>query len=230
MLPAAPVQDLEPVEDRAITVPTKFGYTPLAAAFRYVDPTWRNYIMYVDLEARTGNAEAKRYVEIWKSLPAKERLGHVPEQLCELANVPAADLIAWVTKQIWTENSAKTSVVMSFMKAPVIQKTAEFAMESADNYKHADLFMKAAGMLPTGGRGGGSPVTIYNSPVASSGSVALAGSKSDSSPVGASGLRSMDEEIVEMSRVMQLGDAVPCAAELMPDEFEEEDEGQEELE
>ena len=229
VLPAAPVSEIEPVEDRSRTR-VAFGPTPLAAAFRFVEPTWRNYIMYVDMESRTGNADAARYLRTWQALTYKERQAHVPEQLCELANVPAADLIAWVTRQAWVESSAKTSLVLSFMKDRVVEKTAEFAMASPDNIKHAELFSRQAGLVQTPGVGGrGSGTTIYNVPVASSGAVALAGSRSESSPVNASGLKSMDQEIVDLSAIMQRQDApVAARAEALVDEPDDDDDESEE--
>jgi hypothetical protein len=216
MLPAAPVQDLSVAEgstsaerasarDQGHRPAPLFGLTPLASAFRYIEPTWRNYISYVDMEARAGNVEAQYFIKIWQSLPYKERISHVPEQLCDLAKVPAADLVAWVTKQVWQENQAATSMVLSFNRARVLERTAEFAMADPDNGRHAELFLKAAALLPSGGGRGATPISIYNMPVASSGSVALAGAgaKSDSSPVGASGLRSMDDDIVGLSHIMR---------------------------
>lgn len=242
-LPAAPVQDLSPApSESAETVlaqsqghsKTLFGLTPLASAFRFVEPTWRNYIMYVDMEARTGNEDARRYLATWQSLPPRERQAHVPEQLCELATVSAADLIAWVTKQVWVEGSAKASMVMSFNRDRVLERTAQFAMASPDNYRHAELFAKVGGMMPAAPSRGGVTVPIFNMPVASSGSVALAGSKSESSAVHALGLRDMDSEIVELSRIMQREDApVGSRAEDRredardADDEEEDDEGEE---
>ncbi len=225
-MPPAPVQDLE----RVYEPPVAGVRPPLAAAFRFVEPTWRNYIAYVDAEARTGNADARRYVAIWQALPRKEQQSHVPEQLCELANVPAADLIAWVTRQAWVESSAKTSLVLSFMKDRVVEKTAEFAIASADNVKHAELFSRQAGLVQTPGVGGrGSGTTIYNVPVASSGAVALAGSRSESSPVNASGLKSMDQEIVDLSAIMQRQDAPTGArAEALEDDSDDEEDESEE--
>lgn len=235
-LPAAPVQDLSDLNeseisalarDRGHGAPAALGgLTPLASAFRYIEPTWRNYIQYVDMEARTGNEDARRYLRIWQSLPYKERIAHVPEQLCELATVAASDLVAWVTKHVWVENQASTSMVLSFNRARVLDATAQFAMADPENGRHAELFLKAAGALPTGGARGaaGPPISIYNMPVASSGSVALAGAKSDSSPVDASGLRSMDNDIVELSRIMQNeGAAITARAEDVEDDSEDDE-------
>lgn len=216
-LPAAPVQDLteQPAPEAADTAlergqgqsKTLFGLTPLAAAFRFISPSWRNYIMYVDMEARTGNVEAQHYLRTWQALTPKERQTHVPEQICELSQVVPADLVGWVTKRVWDENTAATGMVLSFNRPRVLERTAQFAMESPENGRHADLFLKAAGVMPQPSRGAVGH-TFNLMPVASSGSVALAGSKSDSSPVSVTGLRDMDQEIVELSRIMQRDDAV----------------------
>src|SRR5580698_6969587 len=74
-LPVGPVQDLT---DTSSPVPASaqvrghgatalFGLTPLASAFRYIEPTWRNYISYVDMEARAGNVDAQYFIRIWQS-------------------------------------------------------------------------------------------------------------------------------------------------------------------
>lgn len=206
--------------------PVKFGHTPLSAAFRFIEPTWRNYIMYIDMESRTGNKEAKRYLEVWQSLPLRERSSHLPEQICDMASVAPSDVIRWVSGQVWIEGSAKSAMCMSFMKDKVLEQTAQYAMASPDNYKHAELFVKAAGMYPQTSKGP-APVSIFNMPVASSN--AVAGVRSEVSPVHSSGLRSMDEDIVELSKIMQGADmSVHARAEDMPDDDPDDSEEDEE--
>jgi hypothetical protein len=218
-------QSSPPVQEyrRHHVKPLQFGHTPLSAAFRFVEPTWRNYIMYVDMEARTGNADAQRYLAIWQALSGGEKQSHFPEQLCELATVSPSDLIRWVAGQAWMEGSAKAAMCMTFMRDRVLEKTAEFAMQTPENYKHTELFMRASGLLPSGGGRTAPAVTIFNAPTASSGSVAVSGARSES----AAGLHSMDEEIVELSKVMQtegLEDRIPN----VPDDDEEPDESDDE--
>lgn len=231
-LPPMPAQDLiepesesePPAQDRQRPhAPMQFGHTPLSAAFRFVEPTWRNYIMYVDMESRAGNADAKRYLDNWRALSPQERKVHFPEQLCELASVSPSDLIRWVSGQAWQEGSAKAAMCLTFMRDRVLEKTAQFAIDSPDNYKHAELFMRAGGLLPSNNGRGGPAVTIFNTPVASSGSVALAGARSESSPVERSGLRDMDSEIVELSRIMQTEGPEPSGPGV-PDELDDEEE------
>jgi hypothetical protein len=180
--------------------------------------------MYVGMEAREGNVAARRYVEVHQSLSPQERISHRPEQICDLANVSAADLIAWVSRQVWQEGSAKAAMCMSFNRDKVLEKFASYAIESPDNYKHGELFMKASGLLPQQTSRGPAmpPVNFFNMPVASSSSVA--GAKSESSPVHASGLRDMDSEIVELAKIMQTGDVEKYGVPGEPDENDD-DEG-----
>jgi hypothetical protein len=200
------------------------GATPLAVAFQYIKPSWRNYIMYVDMEARAANVDAQRYMATWTALQPKDRRTAMPEQLCELASVPAADLVAWVSKQVWLSQSASASMALSFLRAPVVAKIGEFAMASPDNHQHAKLFMQAGGMLPQPARGGGVHATFLNAPIASSN--AQAGVVSESSPVPRAGLMDMDSEIVELSKIMATG-GTECAAEDLEDDSEEDEEFEE---
>lgn len=201
--------------------PVLFGPSPLAVAFRFIKP-WRNYIMYVDMEARTGNHDAEKYLACWKALAPSERRSHLPEQICSMASVAASDLASWVTRQVWLEGSTKASMCLSFMRDSVLERTAEFAMDSPENFKHAELFMKAAGMLPNGK--GGNPINIYNHPVASSG--AVAGVRSEGAASTPAGLRGMDEEITDLARIMQGGDdrLLEAVSEEDDDDEDEDDE------
>ena len=238
-LPPEPVQDLTvedpPVQDRSsASAPlhqvnasgniTRALHTPLSAAFRFVEPTWRNYIVYVDLEARAGNADARRYLECWQALSPSERRLHWPEQLCELAIVHTADLVRWVAGQAWQEGATKAAMCMTFMRDRVLEKSAEFAMSAPENFKHAELFMKASGLLPASGPRGGGPgaVNIFTAPMAANGSVVLSDGRTEMSPTHTSGLRSMDEDIVELSKIMQTGDT-HCAAEELKDDIKDAD-------
>jgi hypothetical protein len=179
--------------------------------------------MYVDMESRAGNVEAKRYLEVWRSLPPRERNTHLPEQICELASIAASDLIRWVSGQLWIEGSAQASMCLSSFRSEVLESTAKYAIESPENFRHAALFAKVAGMTPQPARGGVT-VPIFNMPSASAG--AVAGVTSETSPGSQSGVRSMDEEIVELSKVMQLDGPVHARAEdeVREDEEDEEDE------
>lgn len=226
-LPPLPPQDLSVLPSdlntaHASAVPFVDTSTPLSAAFRFVEPTWRNYIAYVGMEARSGNTGAARYVKCWEALDGRERMVYRPEQLCELAGVSAADLLSWVTRQAWLECSAKVGLCLSFMRDKVMEQTARFAMESPDNYKHAELFAKTSGMLPQpSGRSGGVTIPIFNGVVSmgladarqmpSSGSVVLPGGKTETGPAltAATGLRSMDEDIVDLAKIMQTDAAIP---------------------
>jgi len=230
MLPALPARDLTQgsqgvTQGRSTSLsalPTsRFGHTSLSAAFRFVEPTWRNYIMYVDAEARAGNADALRYLKVWQSLPPKERNAHMPEQICELASVIPSDLVSWVARQAFAEGSAKANMCLSFMRDRVLEQTATFALASPDNFKDRELFLKASGSLPTPNGRMGTIIPIFNMPTASSGSIA--GVVSEASPVDKSGLRDMDSEIVELSKIMQTGTIADRDEDEDDDEDDEED-------
>ena len=216
-----------PVQDRSRPEDVLEPETPLSAAFLFVEPTWRNYIMYVDAEARTGNLNAARYLTCYNGIDKEDRQVWWPEQLCAMAQVPHEDLLCWVVRQAWISRSARTNLVMHFMRDQVLEKNAQFAMAAPENYKHTELFFKASGLIPIGGSArsaAGPAVTIFNSP--SSSSVALSGSKSESSPVTVSGLRDMDADIVELSRIMQTG-SVAARAESEPDDSDDDEDDKE---
>lgn len=215
-LPPLPASDYSvlplenpPVSDPRAVVPAPvFGHTLLSAAFRYIKPTWRNYIQYVDMEARTGNESARRFVSVWRSLPVTEQRTHLPEQICELAGVSANNLVSWVSGQVWLEGSAQSAMVMAFRKSEVMEQTAAFALQSPDNYKHAELFLKASGALPQSARQGVSPaVNIFNTPFAPTGAVSGTAAALTAAAVPAVTAPSlaldMDQEIINLAQVMQ---------------------------
>jgi hypothetical protein len=178
------------------------------------------------MESRTGNDDAKRYLAVWQSLPVKERIGHMPEQVCEIANVAPMDLVSWVSRQVFAEGSAKSNMCLSFMRDKVLEKSAKFAMQSPDNYKHAELFMKAGGLIAAGSGTKQSapyaPVSIFNMPVA-------AATASTAVKTTNGGIKSMDEQIVDLSKIMQSG-TLDCAAERIVDTDDDDDDDDEESE
>lgn len=222
-LPAPPVSVSEVLD---------VGSTQLISALRFVEPSWRNYIHYVQADAASGNLDAKRYLDTYLSLTADKQRRHVPEQLCYLTGTKPEDLIAWVNRQLYVESAGRTAMLTSNRRDKVLEKVADFAMESADNYKHAELFMKASGAIATGGRGGGgSPVTIFNAPIASASSQSSATAASISSSMSGA-MKSMDEEIIELSKIMQTEDApISARAETSdeqndPDDDDEDDDSE----
>lgn len=207
------------------------GSTQLISALRFVEPSWRNYIHYVQADAASGNLDAKRYLDTYLSLTADKQRRHVPEQLCYLTGTKPEDLIAWVNRQLYVESAGRTAMLTSNRRDKVLERVADFAMESPDNYKHAELFMKASGAIATGsGRGGGSPVTIFNAPIASTSSQSSATSASMSSSMSGA-MKSMDEEIIELSKIMQTEDApISARAETSDEQNDPDDDEDDDLE
>lgn len=222
-LPPPPPFDLDASDFRDLDATKgngKLGHSMLSAVFRFVEPTWRNYIKYVYAEAREGNADALRYLRYWESLTPAEHITHLPEQICEATFIPAWDLGGWVMRQSLKEGDGRFSMCSVFMRDRVLARSAEYAMDSPENYKHAELFLRASGALPQPrSRGPGGPVQFFNMPVASSSSVA--GVTSESAAAHPSGLRDMDAEIVDLAKIMQTGEG-PMAQ--YPDDDEDDSE------
>jgi hypothetical protein len=233
----APVQDLSELTDNveaaaplaqyrstfSTHADAMLGLSPLASAFRFVEPGWHNYIKYVDMQARTGDEDARRYLAVWKALGAHERAGHTPEQLCAQTKVSCDELRRWVGSHFLAEGSMRAQTIMNSFQDLLLGRTLEFAMSAPEAHADRKLLFQASGLLPQTGMRGPlkHALNIFNVPVASSGSVALAGARSESSPVSASGLRGMDDEIVSLAQVMQ-HDAPPklSRAERMDDVYE----------
>jgi hypothetical protein len=179
------------------------------------------------MEAKAGNSDAARYVACWKALTTREKQIHAPEQLCDLCSVSQDELIRWVSGNAWKVCQPKASLCMSFMRDKVLERSAEFAMAAPENYKHAEMFLRASGALPVnaGSGGGRAPVNqLFYMPVASSGSVTLPGGRTESSPVDRSGLRDMDSEVVELSKIMATDQPTePKLRAVEPDDEEEDD-------
>lgn len=178
-----------------------FDDTPLTIAFRHIKPSWRNYIEYVDMAARNGDEDMARYVKVWLGLTPKDRRNHAPEQLCELSNVKPDELIGAVCSAIWRAKSAEGSLVSAMAHPAILERTAKAAAKAA-GYKDRELFFRVTGNLPDKK---GTSVIINNSP-----QTLVTGGPL---PVGRQpgGLPSMDEEAVDMSRLLE---AAPVDAEV----------------
>lgn len=193
----------------------------LASVFRVIEPTWRNYIRYVGMEAREGNKDAVRYLAAWDKTAGEERMYHIPEKLCDLAGVRPGELAGWVMKHAFDEGLARKEALLKYASVTMIERNMKFAYDSPENYKHMELFFRAAGLVAPA-----PPVhhTIYNHPIASSN--AVAGVRSESAPAGGSGLQDMDSAIVELSKIMQTEGAKSMRAQEPDEDGELEDGGE----
>lgn len=168
-------------------------------AFRHIRPTWKNYIEYVDLAARNGDEDMGRYVKCWLALTAKERNAHAPEQICELAKVTPDELVGAVCSAIWRAKSAEGSLVSAIAHPKILERTARAADKTA-GYKDRELFFRVTGNLPDKK---GTSVIINNTP-----QTLIAGGANGTGGIGQTGrqnhgLPSMDEEAIDMSRLLE---------------------------
>jgi hypothetical protein len=168
---------------------------------------WRNYIEYVDLAARNGDPDMARYRDCYLSLTPRDRRNHWPEQLCELANVSPGELVGAVCRMLWEAKAAESSMVSAMAHPQVLMATAEFArlpMCSRDR----ELFFRLTGSLPDKK---GASINIINNPTAQAGAIKLNGH-------AAAQLKSMDDEIIEMSRLDAPDDAPFLVKDVPPED------------
>lgn len=173
-------------------------HSPLSASFRHIQPSWRSYIEYVDLAARNGDTTMQRYRDCYAALTPKDRMHAWPEQVCELADVTPGELIGAVCRALWESRSAESSMVSAIAHPEVLARTAKLA-RTKDNYRDRELFFRLTGSLPDKK---GASINIINNPTAQAGTVKLVDGE-----VSGNRLKSMDEEVIEMTRQLDTGPA-----------------------
>lgn len=168
--------------------------SPLSVAFRHIPGGWRRYVEYADLAARKGDEAMARFRSAYEALAPRDRAGAWPEQVCDLANVSPGELVGAVCRQIWEVKAAESSMVSSIAHPELLSTTIRLAKKE-ENYRDRELYFRMAGSLPD--RKGAS-INIFNQ--AAGGAPALP-------DLTQSKLRSFDEEIIEMSRDLEVPNA-----------------------
>lgn len=158
-----------------------------------MQPTWRHYIQYVDLAARNGDSEMAKVRDVYQALTPRDRREVWPEQLCDLAGVTPGDLIGAVCRGLWESKAAESSMVSAIAQPDLLERTVKLAYQE-ENYRDRELLFRAWGCLPDKK---GASINIINSPTAQAGAVKLAGEDISGR------LKSMDEEVIEMSRQLE---------------------------
>lgn len=121
----------------------------LTAAFNHLEPSWREYINYVQISARDGHEDMKRLYEQWLLLPERDRTYTTPERLCELSNVDPGDLVAEVVRQLWKAKNFAAGVITAVAHPKVIAKTVKSALGSSKSAGFDRTnFLKATGFIP----------------------------------------------------------------------------------
>lgn len=193
--------------------------TPLVLAFRHLKPNWRQYLAFVDLAARNGDKDCDRLLKIYEKLGPKQKREHTPEQLCDLAQVAPADLIAAVCKAIWESKSAESTMISAIAHPQLIERTVKLA-DKAANHKDRELFFRLSGSLPD--RKGNSVMPSVN--------INLGNAPMPNLPTFSGELESFDEESVNLARRLSPGAVIEAAAPVPEPETEEEDGGEQEEE
>lgn len=174
-----------------------FPCSLLSVAFRNLKPNWRGYIQYVDLAARKGDTAMVRFRACWESLTPRDRSGVWPEQICEMANVEPGELYGAVCRQMWETKAVESSTISSLAHPEILQRTIQLAREP-ENFKDRELYFRMMGSVPDKK---GASINIFTAASAGSGEVKL-----PDLGQGRSKLRSFDEEVIEMSRDLEVDD------------------------
>lgn len=140
---------------------SELGKSPLAVAFRHLEPNWRSYIAYVDYAANDGNEDMKKIIDIFRALPQSERKKVMPETLCDLAGVRPSEVIGAVTAQVWALQSGESAMAAAILHPKVIKATGKAALNVKRGFKDRELFLRSTGSLPDKK---GTSITINNTP------------------------------------------------------------------
>jgi hypothetical protein len=172
--------------------------SPLSVAFGHLAGGWRRYITYVDYAARQGDEAMARYRDCYQTLMRKSK-DCWPEQICDLA-------IAAVCKAVWNTNAAESSVISSIAHPQLLAKTIQFAQKE-DNYSDRELYFRLMGSLPDKK---GTSINIFQQAIGAPPPMPELGQT-------AAPLRSFDDEVVEMSRDLEVPDAPFMVKNVPPD-------------
>ena len=187
-LPPAP----EAVAEAKLPRQVLLSRSLLSLAFRHVRPNWRHYVQYVEIAARQGDSAMQRFIECWRSLSDRERRSAWPEQICDFAAVTPAEVYGAVCRQMWETKAAESSMISSLAHPDMLLQTIRYAKRE-ENFKDRELYFRMMGSLPD--RKGAS-INIFNQ---------AAGQIGGEAPtLGLSKLRSFDDEVIEMSRDLEM--------------------------
>jgi hypothetical protein len=176
----------------------KMPETPVAVAFRKIEPTWRNYVYYVERAADNGDENMKKFLAVYKALPAKEKLSIMPEQICDMAGIQVRELIGPVSVEIWSHHQTESVITASINHPKMIEATANYGQIRPDNNKDRELFFRMTGNLPDKK---GASVVINNNPQTAN---------ITQSSAGTNGYKPMEHRVTEIGRLLDLPvEAVP---------------------
>lgn len=177
----------------------KMPETPVAVAFRHIEPTWRNYIFYVKLAVDNGDQQMVKFLNVYSQLPPRERASIMPEQICDMAGVTIRELVGAVSVEVWSHHSTETVITASVNHPKMMVATALYGQTLPDNNKDRELFFRMTGNLPDKK---GASIVINNNPQTAN--------INNPSPAGASGYKPMDHRVTEMGRLLDVPlEAVP---------------------
>ena len=175
--------------------------SPISNAFRFLEPTWRNYVFYANAAAANGDELMKKVIASYNALPPGERTRRMPEEICDLAGVDPAELIASVSKEVWRHKQGESAITAAMTHPRVLEATARYA-QGQYGEKDRELFFRLTGGLPDKK---GTSIVINTNPQTAN--------VTNHSPLGSNGYRSMDQRVIEMGKLLDdpAHDDVPSA-------------------
>jgi hypothetical protein len=178
----------------------KLPDTPVAVAFRHIEPTWRNYIYYVERAVESGDDDMKKFLTAYLALKPKERFVMMPEQICDLCGVIPADLVGAVAREMWTAKRCESIIEASVNHPKMIQAVSFYGQVHGNHASDRELFFRLTGGLPDKK---GASIVIHNNPQ-------TANINNPPSAAGANGFRPMDQRVIEMGKLLdEPAEAVP---------------------
>lgn len=132
----------------------KLPKSPLANCFRHIlnpdtgEPEWRYYLLWVEIAANEGDEKMKVLLDHYLSLPTREQATVMPEQLCDMANVPPHELMGVVAGQLFKYGRQETLMIAAIQQPQIVAAVAERAKQY-EGAPDATLFLKGTGFVPT---------------------------------------------------------------------------------
>lgn len=191
--------------------------TPVAVAFRRIEPTWRNYVYYVQRAVDGGDLTMAKFLNVYNALPAREKQSIMPEQICDMSGVSIRELVGAVSMEVWSLHATETVITASINHPRMMQATAHYGQELPENNKDRELFFRMTGNLPDKK---GASIVIMNNPQTAN--------ITNPSSAGASGYKPMDHRVTEIGRLLDLPiEAVPIfqqeAARVLTEDYRSDD-------
>ena len=171
--------------------------TPLAIVFRYIRPSWRNYVDYVRMAVREGDSRALPFMDAWEKLTKSEQRRIMPEDVCDLCGVTPSRLGGIVSEQVLS-SGMDASKILAGIEHPRVMAAVAKEAQRKDGYSDRALFLRATGSLPKEG----ASVVVHNTVASVAGGGRGGMVATGSGEVSPGGFRNVSSSITKMDRIL----------------------------